>query len=119
MDDLNLNNNSMDENEEMEDLGPITLVDENGEEQQFELIDTVRYEDQTFAIMAPYGELDDESDDEVNLVILRMVQEGEDITGLSIRFSLSPAEIRELNNLGENDELKPGQVLKLPADTQL
>ena len=32
MDDLNLNNNSMDENEEMEDLGPITLVDENGEE---------------------------------------------------------------------------------------
>ena len=80
MDDLNLNNNSMDENEEMEDLGPITLVDENGEEQQFELIDTVRYDDQTFAIMAPYGELDDESDDEVNLVILRMVQEGEDIT---------------------------------------
>jgi len=51
--------------------------------------------------------------------VTHVVQEGEDITGLSIRFSLSPAEIRELNNLGENDELKPGQVLKLPADTQL
>ena len=51
--------------------------------------------------------------------VTHVVQEGEDITGLSIRFSLSPAEIRELNNLGENDELKPGQALKLPADTQL
>ena len=51
--------------------------------------------------------------------VTHIVQEGEDITGLSIRFSLSPAEIRELNSLGENDELKPGQVLKLPADTQL
>ena len=48
-----------------------------------------------------------------------IVLEGEDITGLSIRFSVSPAEIRQLNNLGENDELKAGQVLKLPADTQL
>ena len=51
--------------------------------------------------------------------VTHVVQEGEDITGLSIRFSLSPAEIRELNNLGPTDELKPGQVLKLPADTQL
>ena len=51
--------------------------------------------------------------------VTHIVQEGEDITGLSIRFSVSPAEIRQLNNLGENDELKAGQVLKLPADTQL
>ncbi len=48
-----------------------------------------------------------------------VVQEGEDILNLSIRFSLSPAEIRELNNLGSADQVKPGQVLKLPADTQL
>ncbi len=51
--------------------------------------------------------------------VTHVVQEGEDILGLSIRYSLSPAEIRELNNLGEADELQPGQVLKLPADTQL
>ena len=51
--------------------------------------------------------------------VTHIVLEGEDITGLSIRFSVSPAEIRQLNNLGENDELKAGQVLKLPADTQL
>lgn len=51
--------------------------------------------------------------------ITHVVQDGEDITGLAIRYSLSPAEIRDINNLGENDEIKPGQVLKLPADTQL
>lgn len=51
--------------------------------------------------------------------VTHVVQEGEDITGLAIRFSLVPSEIRELNNLSENDELKPGQILKLPANTQL
>ncbi|MBO7482998.1 MAG: LysM peptidoglycan-binding domain-containing protein, partial [Kiritimatiellae bacterium] len=51
--------------------------------------------------------------------VTHVVQDGEDITGLAIRYSLSPAEIRDLNNLGENDEIKPGQVLKLPAETQL
>ncbi len=46
------------------------------------------------------------------------VQEGEDIMGISLRFSVDPAEIRELNNLGEADELKSGQMLKLPAHSQ-
>lgn len=48
-----------------------------------------------------------------------VVREGEDLTSLSILYSLSPAEIRSFNNLGENDELKVGQVIKLPADSQL
>ena len=77
MDDMNLNNM---ENEDAEDLGPITLVDENGEEQEFELIDTVAYQDETYAVMAPYGDIDDDSDNEVELVILRMVKQDEDIT---------------------------------------
>ena len=48
-----------------------------------------------------------------------VVKEGEDLIDLSARFSLSPSEIRALNNLGEDDKLVPGQVLKLPAETQL
>lgn len=48
-----------------------------------------------------------------------VVREGEDLTSLSILYSLSPAEIRAFNNLAEDEELKPGQVIKLPADTQL
>lgn len=44
------------------------------------------------------------------------VQSGEELMDVSIRFGVSVAEIRELNNLGENDTLSPGQVLKLPAE---
>jgi len=47
-----------------------------------------------------------------------VVQEGEDLTRLAIDFGVSTSVIRELNNLGENDTIKPGQVLKLPAESQ-
>ena len=47
-----------------------------------------------------------------------VVQEGDDMTGVSIRWGVSAAEIRELNNLGENDQLVPGQIIKLPAEAQ-
>ena len=42
------------------------------------------------------------------------VQEGEDLADVSIKFSVSIGEIRDLNNLGD-EPLKAGQVLKLPA----
>ena len=44
------------------------------------------------------------------------VQEGDDVTGVAIRWGVSSAQIRELNNLSENDNLVPGQVIKLPAE---
>ena len=47
-----------------------------------------------------------------------VVQEGDDMTSVSISWGVSAAAIRELNNLGDNDQLKPGQVIKLPADDQ-
>ena len=47
-----------------------------------------------------------------------VVQEGDDMTGVSIRWGVSAAAIRELNNLGDNDQLKPGQIIKLPAEAQ-
>ena len=46
------------------------------------------------------------------------VQEGDDLTDVSIRFGVSAAAMRELNNLGESDKLVAGQILKLPADAQ-
>ena len=48
-----------------------------------------------------------------------VVQEGDDMTSVSISWGVSAAAIRELNNLGESDQLKPGQVIKLPFETQL
>ena len=47
-----------------------------------------------------------------------VVREGDDITGVSISWGVSAAEIRELNNMAENDQLVPGQIIKLPADAQ-
>ena len=47
-----------------------------------------------------------------------LVQEGDDMTGVSIRWGVSAADIRELNNMAEGDQLVPGQVIKLPADAQ-
>jgi len=47
-----------------------------------------------------------------------VVQEGEDLTRIAVDFGVTPTVIRELNNLGENDAVKPGQVLKLPAEAQ-
>ncbi len=50
--------------------------------------------------------------------LTHVVAEGEDITSLSILYSLSPTEIRSYNNLSENEELKPGQALKIPVEPQ-
>ena len=47
-----------------------------------------------------------------------VVQPNEDIQAVAIRFGITTAEIRELNNLGENDTVKAGQAIKLPADAQ-
>ena len=47
-----------------------------------------------------------------------VVQEGDDFTGILIRFSVSAAALRELNNLPDDAQLKPGQVIKLPAEAQ-
>jgi len=48
-------------------------------------------------------------------VVPYVVQEGEDIIALSISFGVDPAVIREINNMNENDQIKAGQVIKLPA----
>ncbi len=45
------------------------------------------------------------------------VKDGEDITSISINFDVSPAEIRQINNLDDGAVLVPGQKLKLPAGT--
>ena len=47
-----------------------------------------------------------------------VVQEGDDMTGVSIRWGVSAAAIRDLNNLPDDAQLTPGQVIKLPADAQ-
>lgn len=47
-----------------------------------------------------------------------VVQEGEDLLGISVDWGVSAAAICELNNLSESDKLTPGQVIKLPPEAQ-
>lgn len=45
---------------------------------------------------------------------LYTVKEGDDVYAIAIRWGISPSDLRQLNNLKPGDELKPGQVLKIP-----
>lgn len=44
-----------------------------------------------------------------------VVLEGEDITGVAIKWGISTSDIRELNGLGDKDQLSVGQKIKIPA----
>lgn len=46
------------------------------------------------------------------------VQEGDDITGISIQYGVAAAKIRELNGLEDGEQVRPGQTIKLPANNQ-
>lgn len=48
-----------------------------------------------------------------------VVEEGQDITDIAIKHNISPARIREINNLSINDQLKAGMVLKIPASAEV
>jgi LysM repeat protein len=43
------------------------------------------------------------------------VKEGESLNDISASWGVVPNEIRELNKMGEDDDVKPGQIIKLPA----
>ncbi|NLY43463.1 MAG: DUF1292 domain-containing protein [Clostridiaceae bacterium] len=58
--------------EEREDI--VVLVDENGEEVEFEHLDTIEMNDNNYVVLLP---LDEADEDEGEVVILR-VEEGED-----------------------------------------
>jgi len=47
---------------------------------------------------------------------VHVVEKGEDLLGVAVRWNVSPAAIRELNNLPEDAKLVPGQKLKLPPE---
>lgn len=57
----------------------VTLSDENGNEEEFELIDFVDYQEKTYAIFTPYVEDEDEDDEgDVEVVIMETSMESSD-----------------------------------------
>ena len=65
------NNNSPEE-----EANIMTLIDEDGNQQQFEMIDTVQYDGRDFAVLLPYSE-DEESENEM-LYVLEIVEDLDD-----------------------------------------
>ena len=47
------------------------------------------------------------------------LRDGEDILELSINWGVGPSEIREANGMAPEEELKPGQTIKVPAGVKL
>ena len=64
------------------------------------------------AVEAPVVETAASAEGTTNYV----VQDGDDLPTIAIEFRVPVARLRELNNLGEGDEVKAGQVLKIPAE---
>lgn len=58
----------------------VTLSDEDGNEEEFELIDFVDYQEKTYAIFTPYVEVEDDDDEgDVEVVIMETSMEGEEM----------------------------------------
>ena len=72
MDDFNLDSEEIED----QDSSIVTLVDENGNDVRFDILDVITYEGETYAIMDP---IDDHGEDEdVEVVILHMVPVDDD-----------------------------------------
>ncbi len=51
----------------------VQLTDENGQEVDFEHIDTIKYKDEEYVILRPVEPFEGDSEDEESVVILRIV----------------------------------------------
>lgn len=47
-----------------------------------------------------------------------VVKEGDDVVSVSIAWGISPSQLMNANDLKDSDQLKPGQVLKLPPNAR-
>lgn len=56
---------------------------------------------------------------EAPAVRTHVVKEGEDLVNIAIGYTVSPSAIMDLNDLKPSDEIKPGQVLKLPPNAKV
>ena len=46
------------------------------------------------------------------------MKEGDDLVSIAIAYGISPSALMDLNDLKATDEIKPGQILKLPANAK-
>ena len=86
----------------------VVLVDEDGQEQEFEHIDTFEYNDRTYVVLIPFDGAEDEKDeDEEEVVILRVELEGDEETLVSIDDD------EELDNVFEEFQFRSDELYDL------
>lgn len=56
----------------------IETIDEDGEVIRFELFDVIEFEEKEYALLLPVGVEVDEDSDESEMVLMRLVKDGED-----------------------------------------
>lgn len=56
----------------------IETIDEDGEVVKFELFDVIEFEEKEYALLLPVGVEVDEDSDESEMVLMRLVKDGED-----------------------------------------
>lgn len=56
----------------------IETIDEDGEVIKFELFDVIEFEEKEYALLLPVGVEVDEDSDESEMVLMRLVKDGED-----------------------------------------
>lgn len=56
----------------------IETIDEDGEVIKFELFDVIEFEEKEYALLLPVGVEVDEESDESEMVLMRLVKDGED-----------------------------------------
>lgn len=58
------------------------------------------------------------SAEEVPVALTHTVKAGEDLVSIAIAYGVSPSALMDINDLKPSDEVKPGQVLRLPANAR-
>ena len=99
----------------MEEYTPelITVLDEDGTEHIFEILDKIETENGKYAALLPYDESEEESDDEESdeLIILKVIEENDE-------FFLEPIEDdKEFNEIGEIFEERLSELFMFADDT--
>lgn len=93
---------------EIQDEDIITLTDENGNDVDFLLLDVVEYNGDDYMVMVPMDDEEiEDSDDEDEVVILKVIRDGEEETysGVEDEDVLNAVfEIFQEENANEDDE---------------
>jgi len=61
-----------------EEATPITLIDEDGREHEFQMVDLIKVKGSDYVVLAPLEDDDDEHDLVERIVVLRLETDGED-----------------------------------------